>query len=1022
MKKDRTSHYSRLFFDQRDHDLLLIVNEMIKGDKSVLHDQRRFFHHLHPRGIKEMAESKGLRIAYAVIHLLESLQGGQVDNRICALRALRDEVMCSTDQDLQINTARVLIEIMKDLVRAADHYPRQLELAHDFRLVASGKPRIVRFYLKKYRLLEMPEEWNQLAFDDHVHDANTKGRKSATHLIMDAWIKGIRRLRVIYYNFIRPETAEELMEAASIMGIEVRIGIEFPVSFHGGFVQIIWVPRGFADAKDFIRFLSDDAVDALMNDGGEVSDFQRNQVVEILEEFNRVHRPLIAEKFSIDLPELHVAAFLAFVGIGQASLLHLAQFIHRSIMPAMESKLVELRNRYNNAGNEDQKHIEQQIMEMDRFDIEQIHDLYLRSPGKSYDEQETPSLMRHTAPQLLERLDQLRSGYRITLNLTHMKVEDVLELIYDCKGRITRLEIFNLKDKAQGLVDHIPEIHKLQQCINTGNVIKLKRIIVDIIDRLEENPDPDARLRVLKMRSILGDIESLKNMYKVKALKARMGSDSTGYSPSLFGMGLAVMDSLPRRSRQSIAYNRDMPHMRLPFHVDVAFRKTYGANGSHKNGLLSSLVKGLRWVPGLSHIGIPCRKEWVARVDSIRMVDQGNIATLGGIKKERSNGLFLTPPDEKPHRVRYSWRYLQTRWKNMLKVLAGFVPAFLTFLWSHDGWVLMFFGAFIWFGITGLRNIVQAVVAGGGIRRSSLLKWNDFISWDRLADSLMFTGFSVPLLDYLVKTVVLDRGFSVTTETGPVILYSVIALVNGLYLTSHNLFRGLPKEAAFANFFRSALSIPVAFGLNAGIGGFLGLVGVVNAAVMLQSGAAVISKLASDLVAGFIEGAVDRARNIKNRMNDYRHRLDQFFGVYAKLEMLFPQGDVYDLLDAPKKWFESSDQPSKDLIRIMIINSLDLLYFWMYQPRARTAFRNLLKEMPPDERCVIIRAQKILTMEREISQMFIDGIAGRNFSRPLAFYLGQSREYLDAIEEMNASFQDAVVCSGRQEKTMFQKG
>jgi hypothetical protein len=59
-------------------------------------------------------------------------------------------------------------------------------------------------------LLEMPEAWNQISFDDHVHDANTKGRKSSTHLIMDAWIKGIRRLRVVHYNYIEPRFAAEL--------------------------------------------------------------------------------------------------------------------------------------------------------------------------------------------------------------------------------------------------------------------------------------------------------------------------------------------------------------------------------------------------------------------------------------------------------------------------------------------------------------------------------------------------------------------------------------------------------------------------------------------------------------------------------------------------------------------------------------------------------------------------------------------------------------------------------------------
>jgi hypothetical protein len=42
--------------------------------------------------------------------------------------------------------------------------------------------------------------------------------------------------------------------------------------------------------------------------------------------------------------------------------------------------------------------------------------------------------------------------------------------------------------------------------------------------------------------------------------------------------------------------------------------------------------------------------------------------------------------------------------------------------------------------------------------RSPLLRWNDLVSWNRVADSLLFTGFSVPLLDFLVKTTLLDRG------------------------------------------------------------------------------------------------------------------------------------------------------------------------------------------------------------------------------------------------------------------------
>ncbi len=1005
------------FFDPRDHGLLQIVNEMLAGDISRLHAQRRFFHYLHPRGIKEMAESRGLRIAYAVIHLLESLECGEVENRLCALRALRDEVMCSDNQELQINTARVLIEIMKDLVRAHGNYARQLQLAHDFRMVASGKPRLVRTYLKKYHLLEMPEEWNQLAFDDHVHDANTKGRKSATHLIMDAWIKGIRRLRVIYYNFIRPETAEELIEAADIMGVLVRIGIEYSVSFYNRYVQLIWVPRGFADADDFIRFLAKDRMDALMNDGGEVSDYQRNCVLAVLDRFNRSHRHVINEAFGIRLPSVDTAEFLAFVDIGQASLLHLANFIHALLMPLFEAKTQMLRRQYAHADEAEKKRIAGLIEEMDQLDLQAIYDQYLKPeqetrllkaqyPGIG----EPPGLMQLSPSQLIDRLSQLESGFRLTLNLTDMTVEDVLEILYDCNGMITRLEIFNLKDFADGKLEQIPAISDLQQCINRGNVIKLKRIILEIIKRIEGQGDLGSRSRVQKFKRILADIESFKNMYKGKPLKPRMGSDSTGYSPRHYGMGLAVMDALPRRAQKAVFSREEPPRLIIPFHIDTALQITYASNQQNK-GLFGRISKTLRTIPGLRHLTRPSRREWIALINFTRIEKNGNIVTLGGIKQKASNQLSLIPQATAEPGTPRSWRYLRSTAKNILKVLVGFIPACLTFSLTHDWWVLMYFGAVIWFGITGLRNIVQSIIAGGGMRRSSLLRWNDFISWERLADSLFFTGFSVPLLDFLVKTLFLDQGLAINTTTHPALLYAIMALVNGIYLSSHNIFRGLPKEAAVANLFRSVLSIPVAFAFNAGLGFSLGAAGVTEVNTILQSWAAVISKFSSDCVAGFIEGTVDRTKNIQNRLGDYRQKLDQFLDVYARLEMLFPENDVYDLLDRPLEWFASAEDTSKDLIKIMIINSLDLLYFWMYQPRARTAFRDVLREMAPDERCVLIKAQQILKMEREISQMFIDGIAGRNFSRPLAFYLSRSTEYLRAIEKLNAVFEDSRTCA-----------
>jgi hypothetical protein len=91
------TYLSKFMFDQRDHGLLTIVNDVLSRDKSHEYKKRKFYPHFHPHGIKKLAESRGLRIAYAVIHLLESLEAGKQDERIGALAALRDEVLNASD-------------------------------------------------------------------------------------------------------------------------------------------------------------------------------------------------------------------------------------------------------------------------------------------------------------------------------------------------------------------------------------------------------------------------------------------------------------------------------------------------------------------------------------------------------------------------------------------------------------------------------------------------------------------------------------------------------------------------------------------------------------------------------------------------------------------------------------------------------------------------------------------------------------------------------------------------------------
>jgi hypothetical protein len=788
-----------LLFDRRDRQLLNIVNEVLRKDPTRQYRREMVYPYLHPRGIKELSESKGLRIAFAVINLLESMEAGGVNDRLNALRSLRDEVLLTAAGPIPKNTARVLLQIMKELVRAHGREQRQLELAHDFRACVSGNPRIIRRQLRKYHLLEMPEEWNQLSFDDHVHDANTKGRKSSSHLIMDAWIKGIRRLRVVYYNFLEARFAVEILEAARIMGIDIRIGIEFFARFRDRYVQLIWVPRGFSDSQEFLCFLEESPVKALMAEGKQVGGYQKAHVLNVLKAFNTIHGPALHDSLGLEVPVLDIKEFLSFVGTGQPSLVHLAEFAHAKMLPQMDARVKTVRDRYPNAPQEERRHIEQVVRTLNGMDSDAILEQFLQSnknpqipdPHTPREGPDVPGMLHLSPREIVNRLAKLHLGYRITLNLSGLQVEDVLELLYDCEGMINRLEIFNLKDYAAGKTGQVADISRLQQAINRGNVIQLKRLIRDIIARLKTSESQQHRNRIEKLSDILHDIATLRDFYKGTPLKTRIGSDSTGRSPRVHGMGLAVLNTLPRRSRNAVVRTA-APRDRIPIAIEVLKRSTLHPK-TGPTPFTKKFNGFVRRIPFLEFLGNRRTHDWVIEQEYTRFTHKGNVITLGGVLKHLGNGFSLVAKTSGEKRRRLSWRYLNTGLKNFLKIFIGFIPAFATFALTKDWWLLAYFGAFIWFGITGLRNILQSVLGGGGIRRSPLLRWNDYVKWERLADSLLFTGFSVPLLDYVAKTLILEDGFGITTASNPVALYSFMALTNGLYLCSHNIFRGSPK-------------------------------------------------------------------------------------------------------------------------------------------------------------------------------------------------------------------------------------
>ncbi|MCL2458119.1 MAG: hypothetical protein FWF31_04590 [Desulfobulbus sp.] len=1043
---------SRLFFDANDYKLLRIVNDVLKWRSQPQSARSLMIPYMHPHGIKEMAAPSGLRIAYAIVSLLGSLEVGKARDRIVALRSLRDEVTSSSTSFYHKNTARVLLQIIKELVRHEGDEVRQLELAHDFRMVYTGKPRRVRKELAKYHLLEMPEEWNQFAFDDHVHDANTKGRKSPTHLLMDAWIKGIRKLTVVYYNHVDQEVVEELLDAGEILGIHVRIGIEFSSRFRDKFVRFIWELEGFFDRNSLLQFLRGEAVREMLDRGRQVSLYQQHYVFDVLAVFNDIHRPVLDRELGVDTPLLNQERFLRFVGAGQPSLLHLAKFIQSHYHAALDEEVQRIHQTYLQDSSTQEKLLEACAGRMARIDLERIINQYLlplrnpslHDPTVPHDEGQ-PELM-HLAPQeLLGQLASMHSSSRFTLNLSNLSIHDTLELLYICQGRITHIEAFNLKDASHGMTaqasvkgsgfageavdisspaQNYQLINVLQKALNEDNVIALKRAIRAIIWDFERQrlvvekrceagkiqplpPDnqaeSEAELAVMDQRrddllDILINIESFHSRYNKRYLGSRIGSGSTGQSQLQHGMGLVVVDTLPKRARRQVM--RDCWGGERRKLIPVSARMIHH---HHRRGEASASLPWRRRLgqnmqggcPG----GAPLRwSDWSLDRFEVHPGVDGNIATLGGIR--HMPGLDIHPDRKQERSSRPPLRYLNSHLCNTLKIVAGFVPAFLTFALAKDWWVLAYLGAFIWFGITGVRNIIQSILGGGGLKRSPLLPWNSLVSWSRIADSLFYTGFSVPLLDFLVKTLLLQKMLGITTTTSPLLLYTVMALANGVYISAHNTLRGLPPSAIVGNLFRSVFSIPLAILFNDGLAEVLHWAEASQVEAGLQMWAAVISKLASDCVAAVIEGLADRQSNVSIRLADYREKLSQMFSAYARLDVLFPEEDVLDLLQSPKALIAAIQTEARDLEQVFIANALDLMYIWMYQPRARKALQQIVVTMSAEEWLIFYRSQLVLKRQREISQVFVDGMVGQNFAKALAFYLDRSDAYLFDMVEM----------------------
>lgn len=988
------------FFDSQDYDLLSMINKIIDNSQHPTTEGIGISTSLHPQGIQNLTTTHVGRMAYAVANLLGSLaMSDSYKDRLAALKVLRNEVLHSAQTTFRFNTARVLIQIMKEIVRARGDEFEQLRLIHDFRKVASGNPRIVRKFLTQEYLLEMPEEWNQKTMDDHVHDSSTMGRKNATYLIMDAWVKGIRRLTVVYHNYVETQVAEEILAAAEIMGINVRIGLKFKIVFRGRYIEFLWMPRGFNNAHDFLDFLKRKSIQDFLNEGRETEEWCQRLVYDYLDKYNKVHAEEVAKEYEIEPVTLDRIDFADFLGRGQGTLLRLAEFAHKQTLPELERRANEIKKLLETAPSIQASKLQEKLKKLNDLSPTVFYDKWIQCevnpdlPSLDVPQgNDKPSFLNISLSQFLERIESLNYNYRLTLLLRKVKEEDFLEILWDSKGQITDVEIFNMKEWRESELTRIKEINEIQSAVNKNNIIVLKNIIQRLLKKPEITEDEE---RNSKFEFILENIPTLVGYYKKNGLNSRVGTDSTGQLGVRYGMGLAAVDTLPPGAKKIV--NHKDPAFQ-PYTLPIAINLSFIDKYRNKN-FSGPVTEFIRNKLGFPTFGLTREREWKGGYDDISIKEPGNLVTLGGMVHVPDNGFMEKEDIQTEGKKKESFEYLKTSYANILKICIGFFPAFITFMLTQDWWFLAWFGAIIWFSVTGFRNIIQMIIAGG-VTKGMYVSWKELVNWNRISDSLMYTGISVVLLEGLIRNLLLGHILGITVETMPLLVFTIIAIGNGLYISSHNIFRGFPKTAVVGNLFRSVLAIPVAMVYNTCLQFIIPVITSIPVEAILVPAAAIVTKVASDTVACFIEATADRRNNYRLRRTEYREEILHLFECFTKLELAFPKKNVMKLLNNPIEFNAKTAETKKKLGIETIIISLDLMYFWFYKPCAQQTLISQLRQMTPEERDVFYRFQTVLNDHRKVSELFLDGLLGSEFSKALAFYLDNYKNYLSAMEKI----------------------
>jgi hypothetical protein len=746
----------------------------------------------HPAGFVREMKKRRISIVESYLVIIRNLESEHHRERIQALRLLGEQTSHAKNLTMPLNTARVQIALMKEAIKSRDNKRRQLECLHDFTVSSFGQPSVIRAYLDELGIIELPETGQRLAdmdrgWDRHVHDNSSYGRKTPSQLVIDAFIKGISAITVAFNQFNSLGNAEELLTAGDILGVRVDIGAEFCVHTQGRRFHFMYLLPPMRTSADLASFFErhGDALRPFLDGLNRNQESRIASIHALIDNFNSAHLPALNSGWEAGsvyaLPALDLATVDEIVPMESLNRMYLGELLYSRWKPVLLRRVLLAKSKVNRARAELERG------RISRWDFSNIEARY-QALRKTYTELNPEDLraLYFGAPQLSEYPTVFTDMEAVSRPLKEtggsIKILHPLEHGLDAAYEVILAN--------SPWIDFV-EVYNMYDSINRS-VDDTQRFarFVNVLNSgqpalvrpfLEGHHLPIADADLARIVAGIGE----------RPFVPVCGSDSTGRSATIPGMGFIFESQVtgPRRRRYLER------HFSLPEFVSriVAARGacvTPEAETGPSDDIVS-MGKTTHFVPN-------------------RIGDETDVA-----------------PIPLPRAV----RYLNPTLRNLLFAGAGFLIAMATIGWEY---------ALVWFGITSLRHVIVDLIArrGAQVREWSLRE----VDFRNIARSLFWTGISVPLLSLVKMEFDLAWPLEASGTLYQFSKFFFIALVNGLYLMTHNILRGFPRGVAATNLFRTILSWPFA-SLFAPLGDALFVPSIVQ------------SKLWSDVVGGIIEGS-----------------------------------------------------------------------------------------------------------------------------------------------------------------------